>query len=122
MASFPNQSEMPSFYWDNANTTEIMNCNHMLGFTRISWKLRIEPKKANEQQKEVAGEGGQQLPSQPTARAVEQGRVQREGAEIPQGIRSWAMDASDINALVTGMGQRGFGVECDHTGDSMHSP
>lgn len=112
MASFPNQSEMPSFYWDNVNTTEIINCNHMLGFTRISWKLRIEPKKANYQQNEVAGERGQQLVCQLTPRAVEQGRVQREGSEILQGIRSWATDASDINALVTGMGQSSFSAEC----------
>lgn len=47
MASFPNQSEMPSFYWDNVNTAEITNCSPMLGCLRISWKLRIEPKKAS---------------------------------------------------------------------------
>lgn len=70
----------------------------------------------------MAGEGELQPVSQPTPRAMEHGRVQREGAEILQGIGSWAADASDINAFVNGMGQGGFWVECDHTEDLLHLP
>lgn len=54
MAPFPNQSEMPSFYWDSVNKTKIANFNLMLGFIPISWRMKTEPTAAL--QSRTAGE------------------------------------------------------------------
>lgn len=73
----------------------------------------MEPKRANNSRtRGQVREGSSPVPAHP--RAMEQ-----EGA---QGRGRNPTDPSAINAFVKGMGQRGFGVECDHTEDLMHLP
>lgn len=110
---------MPSFYWDNVNTAEMVNCNHMLGFTPISWKLRREPKAANNSRTRwQVREGSSPVPTHPQDHGAWGGAEGR--GRNPTGNRILATEASAINAFINAMGQRGFWVECDHTEGLMH--